>query len=487
VVSNHETALQEFKKIVNGVRLPIIDEYWLEVLKPHQITAAAALTVEGLLGACLFDEQGTGKTLTAVAAFDQLVTTGAVDKLIVIAPKTLLGTWAAEFEAFLAGKYRVSLIEGDRATRYQKMDSEQEVYLISYETADSDRVAISSLLKTRKFLIVFDESFYVKNEKSNRSVSSHLIRKLAARAFVLCGTPATNSSGDLVHQFDLADLGYTFSGYTNISAKELSPLEMESTIESRGAYVRRLKEEVLPELADKSFEVIECSMTAYQAELYAEAKRGLELLLRKMDNTVFRRNLATYFQKRSALLQICVSPALVGGKEAQSGKYSQLEILVKRILSQPGKKVVIWSTYTKSLDHIMAMFQDRGIVRVDGTVPDQASRQKAISSFQSDPAVRIFLGNPAAAGAGITLTAASDAIYVSFSNQAAHYMQSIDRIHRIGQKAKSVTLHLLVAKSTIETSVVRTLARKQSAQSSVLGDISDQGWSLAEAIQELKS
>jgi SNF2 family DNA or RNA helicase len=66
-------------------------------------------------------------------------------------------------------------------------------------------------------------------------------------------------------------------------------------------------------------------------------------------------------------------------------------------------------------------------------------------------------------------------------------MQSIDRIHRIGQKAKSVTLHLLVAKSTIETSVVRTLARKQSAQSSVLGDISDQGWSLAEAIQELKS
>jgi SNF2 family DNA or RNA helicase len=365
------------------------------------------------------------------------------------------------------------------------LESSKDVFLISYESADSDIKSLESLMKTGNVLLVLDESFFVKNERSNRAKTSSQLRILASRAFVLCGTPAPNSSGDLVHQFNIADLGYTFKGYSAAIAKDLRPGEMESTIETRGAFIRRLKEEVLPELPNKTFEIVECPMTNYQMGLYTEAKRELELLLRKMDNSIFRRNLSTYFQKRAALLQICVSPALVGGAEVESGKYLQLVPLVDKILSVPGKKVVIWSTYTKSLDHIMNLFQARGIVRVDGTITDQDARQQAINSFQNDPEIRIFLGNPAAAGAGITLTAASDAVYVSFSNQAAHYMQSIDRIHRIGQTADSVTLHLLVAKGTIEKNVVRTLARKQTAQSNLLGDVADQGWSLAEAISEL--
>src|SRR6185295_12413361 len=98
-----------------------------------------------------------------------------------------------------------------------------------------------------------------------------------------------------------------------------------------------------------------------------------------------------------------------------------------------------WSHFRVSLDAIAQRYKRYGLVRIDGSISAIEARIEAVNRFQNDSATRVFLGNAAAAGAGITLTSAHHAVYESFSNQAAHYMQSIDRIHRRGQLEQVVT------------------------------------------------
>ena len=97
----------------------------------------------------------------------------------------------------------------------------------------------------------------------------------------------------------------------------------------------------------------------------------------------------------------------------------------------------------------------------------------------------LFIGNPSAAGAGITLHSSYDAVYVSYSNQAAHYLQSLDRIHRRGQKAKIVNYYLLICEGTIEENEIARLRSKELQQHSLLGDHIVWPSSLDEAISEL--
>ena len=94
---------------------------------------------------------------------------------------------------------------------------------------------------------------------------------------------------------------------------------------------------------------------------------------------------------------------------------------------------MVWSFYRSSLDRIAQRYSSYGVARIDGSVTSSADRRDAVKSFQEDDETMLFLGNPAAAGAGLTLHRSRVAIYESLSNQAAHYLQSLDRIHRRGQ------------------------------------------------------
>jgi SNF2 family DNA or RNA helicase len=96
-----------------------------------------------------------------------------------------------------------------------------------------------------------------------------------------------------------------------------------------------------------------------------------------------------------------------------------------------------------------------------------------------------LIANPGAAGAGITLHASYDAIYFSYTNQAAHYLQSLDRIHRRGQKSKTVNYYLFVCNNTIEENEVFRLRARELQQHELLGDTIVWPSSLDEALSEL--
>ena len=483
----HLHARNQIFEILQSEDTELDSPFWNQTLQPHQAQAVKAMVVDGLRGLCLFDEQGTGKTLTTIAAFDILAKKGIVESLFVVSPKTLIKTWHDEFKQFMNSQYSIVEVAGSPKQRQGALNSSGNVFLLSYETASTDFVTICGAMKHRRPLLVLDESFLVKNENANRSQGVELIRRDAVRSFVLCGTPAPNNAYDLIHQFNLSDQGLTFRGFRKTGDISVDSKEIEKRVETYGTFIRRTKDIVLPHLAEKVFEVIPCDLTQRQQELYLKAKEELVLFLKRLDNTTFKRELGSYFQKRAALTQIAVSPSLIGDPEIESGKYIKLRQLVGDLLTQDSsKKILIWSAFTKSSNHIEAQLKKWGIVRVDGTQSDPLYRQDAINRFQTDPNIRIFLGNPAAAGAGITLTAADTAIYVSLSNQAASYMQSLDRIHRIGQVADKVHYLLLVSSGTLDHVDVEKLSKKQSTQSWLLGDTTISGLDLSKALAELE-
>lgn len=480
----HAKAREKALAIVETKSTEGVPEDWVLRLDPAQAYAVAAMTTPNLLGLCLFDEQGSGKTVMTIAAFDVLKTTNAIDAMIVLCPKTMVNEWPKDIERFLSDKYRVSIAEGDRQFKFQTALNDFGILVTNYEGVGHMRIALSATAAKRRYLLVVDESYYVKNTDSLRSESAKRLRASCSRCFVLCGTPAPNSPYDLINQFNLADTGFTFAGFKKSKDVENDRDRISDLIDARGTLVRRLKTEILHDVPEKNFHIVRVPLTGRQALLYEKARAALELDLRAMDNTSFKRYLATYFQRRAALLQICSNPSAIDPTITDVPvKYQYLDGLLDDLVAQ-GRKVILWSFYRRGLDELAARYARYNPVRIDGTV-DATTRRDAVRLFQNDPDRMVFIGNPAAAGAGVTLHAAYDAVYVSYSNQAAHYLQSLDRIHRRGQRAKEVNYYLLVCEGTIEETEVIRLRGKELQQHSLLGDHIPWPSSLDEVLKEL--
>jgi SNF2 family DNA or RNA helicase len=481
----HRIARNEAMADLLENKISSLEAPWPEILDPAQAVAVSVMVRKNLLGACLFDEQGIGKTVMTIAAFDVLHQRRETDSLIIVCPVTMMGGWKKEIETFLPGRYRVRIVEGSPEEKRNIILSPFDILICNFESLSGFLVTLKAVLGNKKTTLAVDESFNIKNEDASRSIATKELRSFCVRGFVMCGTPAPNAPTDIIHQFDIADSDYTFAGFTPSRDPEGLVAGITERIEERGVLIRRLKEEVLPSLPEKSFNVISISLSGRQAALYEEARGKLELKLKSMDNALFKKSLTTYFQQRAVLLQICACPEVVDPTFADdSAKVSALDKLVEDIVEKKGKKMIIWSFYRASLRGLYERYKKYSPILLDGSSTG-GERAIAVQRFQSDPDVRVCIANPAAAGAGITLHAASDAAYVSFSNQAAHFLQSLDRIHRRGQTASSVNYHILVCKNTIEETEVLRLRAKEVSQHELLGDSVTWPNSLDEALAEL--
>ncbi|WP_373085438.1 DEAD/DEAH box helicase [Sneathiella sp.] len=482
----HDSARKKALNIMDGSDEYTLPEPWKSYLDPAQMPASAAMTVPNLLGLCLFDEQGSGKTVMTIAAFDILIESGDIDGMIVVCPKSMISEWPKDIANFLPDKFNVVIAEGTRKEKYDTSFEKFDVLVSNYEGVEAMLVSLMASASNRRFLLVVDESYYLKNSESLRSEHTTSLRSKCKRCFVLCGTPAPNTAHDLLNQFDLADLGFTFGGFKKSKDPQSDWDKIASLTNTRGLFIRRLKSEILSHVPEKNFHVMEINLMGKQKLIYETARSELELELKNLNNETFKKKLATYFQKRAALLQICSCPSAVDPTFSEvPAKYQALDELLETLISQ-NRKVIIWSFYKRSIDEIEDRYKKYNPVRVDGSVSTDL-RREAVRSFQEDSKTMLFIGNPAAAGAGITLHSSFDAVYISYSNQAAHYLQSLDRIHRRGQVSNEVNYYLLICKGTIEETEVIKLRGKEIRQHDLLGDRIQWPSSLDEALKELKS
>ena len=470
-----QSALKKLK--AGGPKLAremVSDSEGLNILDDHQIVNIAAMTLPGSFGICLFDEQGAGKTVSLIFAYDLLAARAEVDQLLIVAPKSMVPEWPKDFAQFRPDIYRVATISGSSKEKLAALRTRSDVYVTNFETAVSFESNFEALLQSRpnRTVLVIDESFLIKSPNAKRTRTLRRLREWCDRAFVLCGTPAPNAPNDVVEQFRLVDFGVSFDGVSLPKDREQAAPVTRRIIERKCLYIRHLKSEVLPNLPSRTFNRIYLPLGPKQNQIYKSLRDSLIADLQATSDIEFRRNYKAFLARRTALLQVCSNPiSVVEGYDETPSKLLFLDDFLDRWIRQRDEKVVLWSFYTASIDAIVERYSTQyGAVRYDGTVSNVVERSNAVNLFQKKKSkVRLFIGNPAAAGAGLTLHQARVAIYESMSNQGAHYLQSLDRIHRRGQ-TREVEYAVLLCQDTIEIAEYERLLGKQKMAGDLLRD-----------------
>jgi SNF2 family DNA or RNA helicase len=480
IKTSHPQLQQEIRKITSGSRelseCYLRDVDGLDVLDDHQWKNVAAMTLPGGYGLCVFDEQGTGKTITLIFAFDVLVSRDQADFALIVAPKSMIAEWQRDFVRFKQDLYKVELLVGDQNQKRKAIRSGADVLVTNYETAVSMEPELRTLLRRHqgRAILAVDESFYIKNLDAKRTRALRRLREWCGRAFVLCGTPAPNSADDVIQQFNIVDCGVVFAGISIPEDKEKAREIIQHRVENYGLYVRSLKAQVLPDLPAKRFSSLLVQLQPQQEKLYEGVLKDLILDLQNVDDEGFRKQYTSFLAKRTALFQICSNPiALFSHYNETAAKLHALDELLDNLIERKGEKVVVWSFYTSSLSAIVSRYAHFNPVRYDGSITDVRERREAVRRFQEDNDTMLFVGNPAAAGAGLTLHRARFAIYESMSNQTAHYLQSLDRIHRRGQ-SKYVEYLILLCDGTIETGAYTRLTQKEFEAQELFNDCVDE-------------
>ena len=418
-------------------------------------------------------EQGLGKTLVAIEAFRRLRATDEADTLLVVCPNSLKRTWAAELARF-APDLDAQIVEGGpRERRRELAQTRAAVVLINYETARNEVTAIRALMQRRRCVLVLDESHYVKNHRSLNSIAAQHFAPLSRHRWLLTGTPATNTPADLYPQLAIVAGGQPFGSFDAFDATyggtETTPGQRQALAAKIAPYLmRRTKEECL-DLPDKTFMDVVVALPPWQRRLYDGLRDELAHEVLGMTREEFAAFVPTAMSRLLRLSQIASNPALVFPDEVRTpGKFAELDRLVAELAGASGRKVIVWSYYVRTIETLAERYAAHGAAALYGGTP-VAERQNLVARFQADPALRVLVANPAAAGVGFTLTAASFAIYETLTWRYDLYAQSQDRNHRIGQR-NPVTYIRLIADSTVEQAIAEALARKAQMAGEVLGD-----------------
>ena len=425
--------------------------------------------INGKSGLLAF-EQGLGKTLVAIDAFRRVWAARNVERLFVVCPNSLKRNWVAELAKF-APEFTVEIAEGSpRARRAIFAQSKAHVIVTSYETARAEVTAILAFVERQRTALVLDESHATKNWKSLTSSAARHFAPHCTFRWLLSGTPVTNTPADLYTQVEILAPGEKLLGSLD---GFLATMENDPKAEfARRAFdrliLRRTKEECL-DLPQKTFIDLRVDLPSWQRKLYEDMRTQMVCEIEAMSGEQYRAFASTALAQLTRLSQIASNPALLFPEASGTpGKFEALDGLVADMLSVPGRKVIIWSNYVKTIEALIGRLEPYGVVALYGGTPID-ERQDIAARFQTDPQARVLIANPAAAGTGFTLTAATYTIYETLSWRYDHYAQSQDRNHRIGQ-CQPVTYVRMIAADTIEEAIISGLERKSAMAKALLGD-----------------
>ena len=435
------------------------------VLEDYQEVAAQTLCSTGLIGGALFDEQGVGKTFTALGVCANKMESNPHMCVLVTCPKSVVPAWIDAAMQLLGVK--VENVSGlgliDLARLY---GAGSRMFVLNYGASSESIEAFFS--SGTPLVLVIDESYYVKSGNARRTQVLRKIRSISDYCLLLCGTPAPNSYRDIVSQFELMDFGL---GIVNVDLDSANVLvDIARAIDERCVVFRRLKTEVLPELKTKFMLSYATQLNGSERDAYNQEMHSIETELRSLDNILWPKKRSSFLAKRASVLK----GINCGFDEDVPNKLKALRRLLLKI--PRGEKVVIWAHLRCALDQIES-FLTEGCVRIDGSKSIK-ERSAAVYRFQTDDDCKFCIANPAAAGAGITLHSARHAIFYSISDRAVDVLQAVDRIHRRGQVGE-VRVFFMVTEDTIEEGQIKRLLEKMEGQAELLND--DQGpLSLAE-------
>ncbi|MEC4273860.1 SNF2-related protein [Adlercreutzia sp. R25] len=468
-----------------------------DVLRPYQAAGArwiGALWAYGF-GGILADEMGLGKTLQVIAALAERYAQGAPDlPSLILCPASLIYNWKAEFDRF-APKLPVAVVAGTPAERRALREAAScgaedppPILITSYDLLRQDA---REWEEADLDVVVIDEAHYIKNHATRTTRAVKRLR--ARRRLALTGTPMENRLSELWSLFDFLMPGLlgpyqrfrerfdaAILGGDEEAARRLRALVAPFIL-------RRTKEQVAPELPEKTVSRVLVALEGEQRRLYDGAEQSLRERLAAQIRLSRSRGAKHMSDKEreaaaprvqvlaelTALRRIALDPALVfeNYKGASAKMEALLDVVAHGVGS--GQKMLVYSQFTSFLTRVAARLGEEGVAFFELTGATPAAERLDLAEAFNGGEVPVFLISLKAGGVGLNLTGATCVVHTDPWWNAAAARQAADRAHRIGQ-SRPVTIYELVAADTIEERMVE-LARMKDELAALILDAEGSG------------
>lgn len=450
----------------------------------HQVRAAnmalIQLSSKPSAGFGLLFEMGCGKTLTAIAIMGALYCQHKITRVLVVAPSSVCSVWPHDLAAFAAFPYEVRVLLGEKKQRLEALHSLTDypntanrllVAVINYEATHREGI-FEALEGYAADLIICDESQRIKNPRAAQSRAVQMLGDRAACRLILSGTPVQNSVIDLYSQYRFLDpgvFGANFYAFRNrycqmggYGGHEVVGFQqMDELVRKEHSIALRVTKAECLDLPGQTFVRRYVQLEPAAQRLYAQIARASCAELENGEHVTA----SIVLTKLLRLMQLTGGFVQADGgdrpRPAGSAKLDALADILEDYVQEAGQKLVVFARFRPEIAAICQLLEQRGIRygRIDGEVPmDQ--RGAIVETFQQDPGVKVFVAQIQTAGLGITLHAASAAVFYSLDFNYANYAQALARIHRIGQAQPVTYIHLL-AEHTVDDQVLDALERKE--------------------------
>lgn len=420
-------------------------------------------------GVAILADMGTGKTLITIAITGTLYREHKIQKMLVVCPKSIVGVWEEEFGKFADYDYVLSVLDGSGSKKAETIKAMNgvalQIIVVNYESCWRLE---TELMEWQPDFIVCDESSKMKNPQAKQSKALHKLGKLAKYRIILTGTPITNSPMDFFSQYKFVDESMFGSSFYSFRAKYaiiggygnhqiMGYRNMAELVEKAHSIAYRIKIEDAVDLPPFIDDTRVISLEPMAKALYdsidrdsfAELVNGGEVTTRNVLSRLLRLSQCTGGFIRGDTDEIA--------RQVSKAKLEALDDIIDSCIDE-NRKVVVFARFVPEIEAIEKMLKskDIGYSLIMGSVKDRAEQ---VTKFQTDPNVKVFVGQLQTTGMGLTLTAASVAVYYSLDFSYANYQQSRARIHRIGQKEKCLYIHL-IAKGTVDEKIMSALKNK---------------------------
>lgn len=396
-----------------------------------------------------FSVPGAGKTTVALAL--HILTRKPGQHFMVVCPKAAFPAWREVVEENIVqgapdgNAENFTILAGSRSEIQKALDSGATRFVINYDLLVAHPDLIQAHLAVHPTHLLLDESHRMKaGFRSQRGALLLSIAGLPVRRDILTGTPMPQSEADMSSQLNFLWPGL---GYGEEIAAGRPPRDVLGNL-----YVRTTKDELGLTPPERKFTKV--PMADGQLALYAIVK---DETLRELSRFGTSRGPDLFKAKRSVmrLLQLSANPALalnaitrdspgfhsgVVERVLAEGPSTKMRAVEERVrdLFREGRKSVVWTIFTDTILQMEGLLADLNPVSLYGAVKtgdpkDHETREGRIRRFHEDPNCAVLVANPAAAGEGISLHhVCHDALYLDRTYVTTHYLQSIDRIHRLG-------------------------------------------------------
>lgn len=410
-------------------------------------------------------DMGLGKTLTVLSAIAEVG-----GKTIVVCPKSVINAaWINDAKHYPGLRVVVAGGGMTKPKRRAVIRSPWDVCVCNHDILRMDLPEWKACGADR---LVIDEATKCKAIDSGVTKAAIMLADQCRSVWLLAGEPAPNCPTEYLPQMRIVSpsvFGHSYWGAINryftpikirlkdgrevVKGYRPRPDNAQAFSDKLKEWVWILKKEDCLSLPPKTDVFVDVEL-GEEAGIYESASEKFVIELKCGERSSIKQQAALM-----KLRQILGGSVMVGGVAREVGS-AKLRVLSEQ-LDAIGKAqpVVVWAEFRDEIKRIEAMIRERG--EPVGTIFGETSHASGdtVKRFQSGELTRLVC-HPASAGHGVTLTAASYAVYYSLSFSLEQHMQSRDRIHRIGQHRPCTYLYL-IAPDTVDVAMLRVLRQKK--------------------------